>query len=157
MLFPTSVFAITLAFAATQVPAQKNGGLTVHTAEGDVVGTLVSPTVRQFLGIPYAVGNRWEPPTNVPARSVPFNASNFGDSCPQNIPPSFAVLGPTGANAPESEDCLNLNIWAPTTERKQQTAVMIWIYGGAYEFGTVCSTEVLSSIHDELIIIFLSE
>ena len=138
MLFPTSVFAITLAFAATQVPAQKNGGLTVHTAEGDVVGTLVSPTVRQFLGIPYAVANRWKPPENVPTRSVPFNASDFGDSCPQSIPATITTLGPPDNPVSESEDCLNLNIWAPTTERKQHTAVMIWIYGGAFQFGTVC-------------------
>ncbi|KIJ50898.1 hypothetical protein M422DRAFT_158875, partial [Sphaerobolus stellatus SS14] len=37
---------------------------------------------------------------------------------------------------PESEACLSLNIWAPSTNRKQSTAVMIWIYGGAFTFGT---------------------
>jgi carboxylesterase type B len=142
MLFPASVFAIALAFIAPRVGAQTNGGLTVHTAEGDVVGTLVSPTVRQFLGIPYAVGNRWEPPTNAPARSIPFNASSFGDSCPQSIPASIAMLVPSATNISQSEDCLNLNIWTPTKERKQQTAVMIWIYGGAFQFGTVCSGKV---------------
>ena len=142
MLFPASVFAVALAFAATRVGARRNEGLTVHTAEGDVVGTLVSPTVRQFLGIPYAVGNRWEPPKNAPARSVPFNASNFGDSCPQSVTPGIKTLGSAGTNVSESEDCLNLNIWAPTKERKQRTAVMIWIYGGAFQFGTVCSGKV---------------
>ena len=145
MLFPASVFAIALAFTTTQVQvgAQKNGGLTVPTIEGDVVGTLVSPTVRRFLGIPYAIGNRWEPPRSAPARSVPFNAHNFGDSCPQSIAASITILLPSGIlDVSESEDCLNLNIWAPTTERKQRTAVMIWIYGGGFQFGTVCAGEV---------------
>ena len=142
MLFLAPVFAIALAFVAPRVGARRNGGFTVHTTEGDVIGTLVSPTVRQFLGIPYAVGNRWEPPKNTPARSVPFNASEFGDSCPQNIAATTASLGPSGNNVSESEDCLNLNIWAPTTERKQRTAVMIWIYGGAFQFGTVRSRKV---------------
>ena len=80
-----SALTIALAFTTTQVISQKNGGLIVYTAEGDVVGTLVSPTVRQFLGIPYAVGHRWEPPKNAHARSALFNSSNFGDSCPQII------------------------------------------------------------------------
>ena len=138
-----SALTIALAFTTTpQVISQKNGGLTVHTAEGDVVGTLVSPTVRQFLGIPYAVGHRWEPPKNAHARSALFNASNFGDSCPQIIATSTSTLAPPGTNVSESEDCLNLNIWAPTTERKQRTAVMIWIYGGEFQYGTVCLAKV---------------
>lgn len=34
---------------------------------------------------------------------------------------------------PESEDCLNLNVWAPDTPGKKP--VMIWLYGGAFMFG----------------------
>jgi para-nitrobenzyl esterase len=36
---------------------------------------------------------------------------------------------------PESEDCLNLNIWTPTTDNKKRP-VMFWIHGGAFKTGT---------------------
>jgi carboxylesterase type B len=134
-----SFFAIALAFSLTQVDASQNGGLTVHTVEGNVVGTLVSPTVRRFLGIPYAVANRWEAPRSAPVRSAPFNASKFGDSCPQALPASLKAIGFPSGKVPESDGCLSINIWAPSTQRKQHTAVMLWIYGGEFQFGPVCS------------------
>lgn len=148
MFFPQqAILTVVLAFIATQVVAQDEG-LTVHTAEGDVVGTLVSPAVRRFLGIPYAVANRWTPPQSTPIRNTPFNASSFGDSCPQAMPPAMMkLLGFFGsAGGSESEDCLNINIWAPSMSRKQGTAVMIWIYGGGLQYGTVCHFEISVNI-----------
>jgi carboxylesterase type B len=144
MLLSRTVVA--LALAAIRVVAQQGGGLTVDTAQGNVTGTLVSPTVRRFLGIPYAVANRWEAPQNPPVRTNTFNASNFGDSCPQSPPAGFSeILGPVGASS-ESEDCLNINIWAPSVQRTQNTAVMLWIHGGGFQFGTVCSHTVVEYI-----------
>jgi len=35
------------------------------------------------------------------------------------------------------QDCLYLNVWVPkTTPRIRKSAVMVWIYGGAYYTGT---------------------
>ncbi|KAF8646282.1 hypothetical protein AX16_007291 [Volvariella volvacea WC 439] len=133
--------ALTLSFLtlvyATLVASQ---GLTVNTAQGAVAGTLKYPTVRQWLGIPYARASRWRPPTTPSRRSSTFQATAFGASCPQSIPPKkvqFTVLsGFGGTNLAQSEDCLSLNIWAPSTDRKQNTAVMIWIHGGSFQFGS---------------------
>jgi len=36
----------------------------------------------------------------------------------------------------ESENCLSINIWAPSIKRKQNVAVLFWIYGGGFVFGT---------------------
>jgi carboxylesterase type B len=36
-----------------------------------------------------------------------------------------------------SEDCLYLNIWTPAKIRQQPLAVMVWIYGGGFETGSV--------------------
>jgi carboxylesterase type B len=115
----------------------------VPTQQGDVIGTLVSPTVRQFLGIPFATANRWEAPKPPLSRRDAFQADHFGDSCIQMNGPAqinfFNMTGIAFFNVTESEDCLSVNIWAPSVDRNQQTAVMIWIYGGGFLLGTVSS------------------
>jgi len=125
--------------------AQAQGdGTTVQTQQGSVAGTLVSPSVRQFLGIPYAIANRWEAPRPPANRTTAFKATNFGDTCPQSLTANFnEVISLLGAGSQssvrQSENCLSLNIWTPSVSRKQETAVMIWIYGGSFAYGSVRS------------------
>jgi para-nitrobenzyl esterase len=69
-----------------------------------------------FRNIPYAappVGPlRWAPPQPVKAWTAPRAAAEAGPSCPQTMnadgSPNFG-----GANGPTSEDCLQLNVFAP--------------------------------------------
>ncbi|KAH0588686.1 hypothetical protein H2248_004495 [Termitomyces sp. 'cryptogamus'] len=116
--------------------------LLVPTNQGPVSGTFVDPSVRQFLGIPYASADRWEAPTLPPLRSASFNASDFGNSCLQYLDPvTVTYLQLTGLEnstifVPESEDCLTVNIWTPSISRKQNTAVLLWIHGGGFLSGT---------------------
>lgn len=129
LLFPLAVWA-------------QNNGTTVQTQQGAVSGTIVTTGVRQFLGVPYGTANRWEAPRVPAKRSTTFKATDFGDSCPQSFTANFdEVLLLTGAGLQtglkQSENCLNLNIWAPTVDREQGTAVMIWIYGGSFAYGSV--------------------
>jgi carboxylesterase type B len=137
---------LTLAFLH-RVSAQ--GGLTVTTAQGPVSGTLVLPTVRQFLGIPFATAERWQAPQLPPVHSSVSKATSFGDSCPQGYNAYFlefiTLANAGGVNVSSSENCLSVNIWAPSTDRKQQTAVMIWIYGGGFTFGTVSNIIVINN------------
>lgn len=44
--------------------------------------------------------------------------------------------------APPAEDCLYLNVWAPTGQATARP-VLVWVYGGGFEVGTA-STEVFS-------------
>ncbi|KAH0590007.1 hypothetical protein H2248_000187 [Termitomyces sp. 'cryptogamus'] len=128
-------------FFALSAFAQQNG-LLVATPQGAVNGTLPDPSVRQFLGIPYASAERWEPPTLPPNRSEILNATQYSDSCLQNLTPTAAeYLRLAGFNdsaifVPESETCLTLNIWTPSIDRKQSAAVLIWVHGGGFQFGT---------------------
>ncbi|KAF9463604.1 carboxylesterase [Collybia nuda] len=135
--------------ALVSVAGAQRDGLTVRTQQGDVIGTLVTPSVRQFLGIPYAVANRWEAPKQPPTRRAPFRATSFGDSCLQALNAGnlefLKLAGIPNATVPESEDCLSVNIWAPSIRRKQGTAVMLWIYGGGFQFGTACASALLIS------------
>ncbi|MHA1256237.1 MAG: carboxylesterase/lipase family protein [Promethearchaeota archaeon] len=89
-----------------------------------------------FKGIPYA-----EPPVGdlrlrPPVAKIPWNealdATEYG-------PCSFQGYSQLeewfGKPQPESEDCLNLNIWTPATDNKKRP-VMFWIHGGAFTIGT---------------------
>ncbi|KAG6887715.1 hypothetical protein C0992_011002 [Termitomyces sp. T32_za158] len=126
---------------ASSVLAQLSG-LQVPTPQGPVIGTMANPNVRQFLGVPYATAKRWEAPTLPSVRSAPFKATHFGDSCLQTLNPALLeFLHLAGADnstifVPESENCLTVNIWTPSTVRKQNAAVLLWVYGGEFIGGT---------------------
>jgi carboxylesterase type B len=130
-LFPLVVLHFGTA-AQAQTTTASQDGLLVQTSEGPVKGAFTTHSVRQFLGIPYATAERWRPPTPPPKRNTTFSAVAYGESCPQQLNPSavgFTRLAWTGTRddeifIPESEDCHSINIWAPSVDRKQGTAVL---------------------------------
>ncbi|MFT4654095.1 MAG: para-nitrobenzyl esterase [Patiriisocius sp.] len=86
--------------------------------------------IKHFLGVPYAkppLGNlRWQAPKKIIKYNTPINASVYGDKCMQ------ATATPDDAM---SENCLNLNIWTPTTANKK-LPVMVWLHGGGFKNGS---------------------
>jgi len=97
--------------------------------------------VNEWRGIRYAappIGNlRWQAPqTPTFNRSSIIPASGIPYQCPQ-APPNFGVDTSTleEANGPSaSEDCLFLNVFAPT-QNAQNLPVFVWIHGGGYGQG----------------------
>lgn len=138
------ILTIFIASALTSLALAQDNGITVQTQQGAVTGTLVVEGVRQFLGIPYAVANRWEAPQSPPSRTTTLMATTFGNSCPESLTATtlefLSLSGAAGQNPTHSENCLSVNIWTPSLDRKQGAAVMIWIYGGSFAYGTVCGT-----------------
>ncbi|KAJ7577934.1 carboxylesterase [Mycena floridula] len=134
------LFRTLIALSILRECSSQSSGLFVSTQQGQVQGSNPVPSVRQFLGIPYAIANRWEAPQTPPSYSNILQALEFGDSCPQAFVPSnveFLKLVHAGNfTVPESEDCLSVNIWSPDLSRKQNTSVMIWVYGGGLSFGS---------------------
>ena len=129
-----SVFALIFCAAAV-LPAQANDHLVVKTDKGKVRGKLSADgQVREFLGIPYAappVGDlRWRPPQAAKKWHEVFDATNFGHRCIQTETYRDMVFRDPG----QSEDCLNLNVWAPA-KHKGKLPVMVWIYGGGFTGG----------------------
>ena len=100
--------------------------VTVHTQSGVVRGR-VAGDLRIFTGIPFGAPTggpgRFRPPQPAGAWDGIFDATQ-----PAKIPPQPTnFLFPTLPGVP-SEDCLQLNIWAP--KKPGRYPVLVWMYGG---------------------------
>lgn len=126
-----------------------SGGAPTATIEaGVLIGTTTSlPTatasVNKFLGIPFAQSppTRFAPPESPGTFSAPINATAWSPACIQQFeyPLSSAefIEDIFNSAAPaESEDCLYLNVYAPSTPAPADgRAVLFYIYGGSLQFG----------------------
>ncbi len=89
---------------------------------------LVSATTISYLGIPFAeppVGAlRFKSPKPIAKKSDEIvNASEFGPACLQS-----------GTQKSQSEDCLNLNVFAPLNATG--LPVLVWVFGGGFTDGS---------------------
>lgn len=101
--------------------------LTITLDTGMVHGAQVA-NMRHFLGIPYAAppvgADRFRAPQPVTPWAQVRETSLLGRACPQ------ASL----AGSSDDEDCLFVNVWAPTGAK--QLPVMVWLHGGGFAFGS---------------------
>jgi para-nitrobenzyl esterase len=116
----------TMAFAQTAPLVKAPAG----ALEGSMDGA-----IRVFKGIPYAappVGQaRWAPPKPAADWKDVRPAKQLGAACWQ--PPSGPGNIYADPPARMSEDCLNLNVWAPANANK--APVIVWIHGGSLNTG----------------------
>ncbi|KAH9030332.1 carotenoid ester lipase precursor [Lactarius pseudohatsudake] len=148
-----SLFAICAA-AATVLAASPPtySGPIVTLDRGTFVGTTANG-ISKFLGIPFAkppIGDlRFRLPEAYGSYVGKHNATAFGLSCPQQAdplalpdglpPPTLQYLQSLGTKAtiPIGEDCLTLNVIAPTNVKPgSKLPVVVWIYGGGFEDGS---------------------
>jgi para-nitrobenzyl esterase len=104
---------------------------------GKITDVQPDPTgVRSFKGIPFAappIGElRWSPPQPVKPWFGDRSSERFGPRCMQtgrlgDVDPSDHLM---------SEDCLYLNVWAPSESADDRLPVMVWIYGGSFHIGS---------------------
>jgi carboxylesterase type B len=130
-------------------------GATVQTGNGAVFGTRTEPNLKLnapikqavdvYLGIPFAqppVGDlRFRSP--VPLTSVwetPFEATTMPPKC----------VSASGGQ----EDCLYLNVYKPSSSSSSPRAVLVWIYGGGFNSGSIQSFDgtALAAAEDVIVV-----
>jgi para-nitrobenzyl esterase len=129
---PAGALAALLATSAAAQPLPPQPPA-ARVETGALQGVQAAGVVR-FLGVPYAkppVGPlRWRPPEAAQPWPGVRPADHVGALCMQKIKRSDNGVGPGEA----SEDCLTLNVFAPTGARG--LPVMVWIHGGGLVNGS---------------------
>ena len=136
---PFSVLnALALAGYAMGVPADTPVSSTITINDGTIQGNPRDASgVLSFKGIPFAKPPidelRWKPPKPAAQWHDVLDATTFGATCWGA--PGLNSLGSTGP-VNQSEDCLTINVWTPANTTKQNLPVMVWIYGGGFQYGS---------------------
>lgn len=134
---------------------------TVRTvAQGDLVGFTKQNGAAAWLGIPYAqppVGDlRWRAPRDAQPWSGQLEAVEHPEWCPQITNQLDEFYGITQGELRGSEDCLYMNIYAPSgTPPAGGWPVMVWLHGGANIWGRASQYDgsILAEEQDVVVVI----
>ncbi len=123
----------------TPAATQAIRGDPVVVESGSVAGTARAAGVRAYLGVPFAAPPvrelRWRPPQPVTRWQGTYHADRTAPECIQTLR-AHDINHYFGEEA-TSEDCLYLNIWAPSHDAGAPLVpVVVWIYGGGFTIGS---------------------
>ncbi|KAF8143469.1 carotenoid ester lipase precursor [Mycena galopus ATCC 62051] len=127
----TILFTLSATLIVTCIANAKGPTVTLNYGvfEGAIDGNL-----SKFLGVPFA-----QPAARFSLPEVPTplhgvqNATAFGPACPQQALPLPFPIPPLASEGKVSEDCLRLNVFAPSSAGPgSKLPVFVWIYGGMF-------------------------
>ncbi|HVW72511.1 MAG TPA: carboxylesterase family protein [Rhizomicrobium sp.] len=112
--------------------------ITIDT--GKLSGTLLDSGVKAYYGVPYALPPvrelRWAAPKPAKAWKGIFNADTKTTNC--YIALRATTLNHYFGEIKSSEDCLNVNVWAPPGAKAgDHLPVVVWIHGGGFQEGSM--------------------
>jgi len=123
----SSILLVAILFTPAFVLAQQPTPVKVE--QGLLQGT-VEDGLAVYKGIPFAA-----PPVGDLRWRAPQPAAKWDGVKQTN---KFAPGPIQGGNPPsgKSEDCLYMNIWSPAKSANEKIPVLVWIYGGGFNFGS---------------------
>ncbi len=123
---------------------------TAITENGQVRGLAADdPRITVYKGIPFAappVGeNRWKAPQPAENWDGERKCFEFAPISMQDQPgvsdDIYCREFHVDPDIPVSEDCLYLNIWTGAKDTTERLPVLVWIYGGAFQWGYTAEME----------------
>ncbi len=123
---------------------------TAQTENGTVRGLpSPDPRVTAFKGIPFAappVGqNRWRAPQPCENWDGILNAYHFAPISVQDTPglgtDVYCKEWHVDPQIPMDEDCLYLNVWTGAKSTEDKLPVLVWFFGGAFQWGYTAEME----------------
>lgn len=114
------------------------------TESGKVRGIAAAdPRITAFKGVPFAappVGElRWRAPQPCPPWEGIRDCFDFGPIPMQDVPgvgtDVYCREWHVDPEVPMSEDCLYLNIWTKAKTGGERMPVLVWFFGGGYQWG----------------------
>lgn len=106
----------------------------VETTHGRVRGQ-ERRGVATWRGIPYASAPRFMPPGEVTTWAGVRDALVFGPFATQGRDARSMMMSGVTERTEMGEDCLVLNVYAPTDFAERKRPVVVWIHGGAFIMG----------------------
>ena len=126
-----------LSVSSLPLPTVETPVAPIATTSGLVAGQVLPSGVNAWLGVPYAQAPvrdlRWKAPQPISWSGV-YNADRFAPACFQDLRGSN--INHYFGNEAISEDCLYLNIWAPSDAEPGERPVIVWIFGGGLTVGS---------------------
>jgi para-nitrobenzyl esterase len=120
-------------------PSVSGTDIIVETAAGKIRGREVSG-IKEFLGVHYGestAGRRFQRGIQPKPWKGVRDALEYGPRSPFIHAKSLAtdLIDWNDTPGPESDDCLDLNIWTPGVKDHQKRPVMFWLHGGGFTTG----------------------
>ena len=107
------------------------------------------PRITAYKGIPFAappVGDlRWRAPQPCEDWEGTLEAYSFGPISVQDQPAVgtdiYCKEWHVDPDIPMSEDCLYLNVWTPAKSKDEKLPVLLWYFGGGFQWGYTAEME----------------